>query len=96
MTTDDFTKISFNAIPRAVTAMELAADNAGLTRTDTLNRAIQLYAAVTGRPLWTALLIVWRERANLRRFAAEDARARLAAGSTEVRQAHTEETPDAR
>jgi hypothetical protein len=69
----ELTKVSFNAIPRAVTAMELAATNAGLSRTDTLNRAIQLYAAVTRRPLWTALRIVCRERATLRQFAAEDA-----------------------
>ena len=68
---DDFTEISFNAVPRAITAMELAAENAGLSRTDTLNRAIQLYAAITRRPLWTALRIVWRERATVRRFAAE-------------------------
>lgn len=79
MTTDQqLTKVSFSAIPRAVAAMELTAEYAGLSRTDTLNRAIQLYAAIIGLSPWQALLLVWRERATLRRFAIEDA-VRLAA-----------------
>jgi hypothetical protein len=73
VTTDpQLTKVSFNALPRTVTAMDLAADAAGLSRTDTLNRAIQLYAATAHGSLWTAIRIIRLERATLRRFAAED------------------------
>ena len=75
-TTDETlpTKVSFNACDRAVTAMELAAEATGLSRTDTLNRAIQLYATIVHLGPWAAARVVWRERAILRRFAAEDAR----------------------
>lgn len=38
------TKISLNMIPRAVAAIEQAADITGDSRTDVINRAVQLYA----------------------------------------------------
>jgi len=44
--TEPITKVSFNAIPTAVRAIEIAAELTGDTRTDTINRAVQLYAFV--------------------------------------------------
>ena len=63
------TKITFNAIPNAMTALNGAADHAKLNRTDTLNRAIQFYAALTRGSLWRAFRLLLVERANVRRFA---------------------------
>lgn len=74
---DEPIKVSFNALPRAVTAMDRAAANTGLTRTDALNRAIQLYAAITGLGFWASVRLVWREMNTLRQFAAEDAKESL-------------------
>lgn len=65
---DDLTKITFNAVPRAVTALSLAANNAGLNRTDTLNRAIQVYSGLTRFGLWKAIRVLLAERATVRRF----------------------------
>jgi hypothetical protein len=66
---DNLTKVSFNAVPRAVTALEVVAEHAQLSRTDTLNRAIQAYAGITRMSLWQAFRLVLAERAALRRFA---------------------------
>lgn len=46
MTSNDLTKLSFNAVPRAMAALELASERTGDNRTDTANRALQLYAAI--------------------------------------------------
>jgi hypothetical protein len=40
----DLTKLTVNLVPRAVVAMEFGAALAGDTRTDTVNRALQVYA----------------------------------------------------
>jgi hypothetical protein len=42
--TRDLTKLTVNLVPEAVTALDWAAQLAGDTRTDTVNRALQLYA----------------------------------------------------
>lgn len=65
------TKVSFNAVPNAMTALGVAADNAGLSRTDTLNRAVQTYAGMTTFGLWRAIRLLLSERKAVRRFAAE-------------------------
>lgn len=41
------TKVSVNFVPRAVDALNAAAERNRDTRTDTLNRAIQVYDVVT-------------------------------------------------
>jgi hypothetical protein len=71
MKDEDLTKVSFNANSKSMTALETAADNAGLNRTDTLNRAVQIYAMVTTSSLWHAFAVLMAERSNVRRFAAE-------------------------
>jgi hypothetical protein len=43
MTTEALTKITAYMTPDAMTALESAADRLGLSRTDTLNRAVQAY-----------------------------------------------------
>jgi len=40
----ELTKVSANFVPRAVAALDLASEITGDTRTDVLNRAIQVYA----------------------------------------------------
>lgn len=40
------TKISFNATARTVAAMDYAAERHGISATDVLNRAMQLYAGL--------------------------------------------------
>jgi hypothetical protein len=40
------TKVSVNFTARSVIALDAAAANTGESRTDTINRAVQLYAAV--------------------------------------------------
>lgn len=67
--TDELTKLSFNAHTRTMTALETTADYANLSRTDTLNRAIQVYADITRFSLWQALRVLLSERAVVRRFA---------------------------
>lgn len=69
--TDNLIKVSFNATGRAVAALQSAADHANLSRTDTLNRAVQVYAGITRLSLWQAIRLVLAERATVRRFAAE-------------------------
>jgi hypothetical protein len=54
-----------------MSALNLAADNSGLSRTDTLNRAVQVYAGITRLGLWSAVRMLLAERAAVRRFAAE-------------------------
>lgn len=70
----DLTKVSFNASPNAMTALNTAADHANLSRTDTLNRAVQVYAGLTRLSLWQAFRLLLAERATVRGFAAEDGR----------------------
>jgi hypothetical protein len=41
--TDDLTVLTVNLVPSAVDAMTAAAERCGDTRTDTVNRALQLY-----------------------------------------------------
>lgn len=45
--TSDLTKISFNATRKTVNALEAAAETDGFSRTDVLNRAVQVYEMVT-------------------------------------------------
>ncbi len=66
-TTTGPTKVSLNMPPRAVLAVELVAEGTGVSRTDTINRAVQFYAAVTGLRWWAAVGVLWRERRVLRR-----------------------------
>ncbi len=77
----EHTKVGFDATPRTVTALESTADRIGLSKTDTANRAIQLYAAVTGMGLLNAVRVLYGERLALRRIAAEE---RAARGEAEV------------
>lgn len=42
----DLTKVSVNMNRRAVTAYEITAELTGLSRTDVINRAVQVYALV--------------------------------------------------
>lgn len=42
----DLVRLTVNLIPRAYTAMVLASEITGDSRTDTINRAVQLYAYV--------------------------------------------------
>lgn len=67
----DLTKLAFNAVPRAMAALHVAADQAGLSRTETANRALQLYAALIGVSWWRAIQILFQERAQVRKFAAD-------------------------
>lgn len=46
MDTDNLTLLKVNLIPAAVDALDEAADLAGLSRTDVVNRALQAYAAL--------------------------------------------------
>lgn len=41
------TELTVNLVPAALTALERAADRMGDTQTETINRALQLYDAVT-------------------------------------------------
>lgn len=41
------TKVSANFIPRSITALDAAAERLGDTRTETLNRSVQLYDLIT-------------------------------------------------
>jgi hypothetical protein len=41
---DDFTKLTVNLVPDAVTALERAAEITGYTKTDSVNRALAVYA----------------------------------------------------
>lgn len=43
---DDLTKLTVNLVPRAVAALQAAAETTGDTRTDTVNRALQMYATL--------------------------------------------------
>jgi hypothetical protein len=43
----DLTKLTVNLIPAAVDALTAAAERCGHSRTDTVNRALQLYDVVT-------------------------------------------------
>lgn len=43
---EGFTKLSFNATERTVAALHAAADMLGLSKTDTANRALQIYASL--------------------------------------------------
>ncbi len=43
----NLTRLTINLIPRATAALHLASEISGDSRTDTMNRAIQLYAYVT-------------------------------------------------
>lgn len=65
------TKLSLYVIPHAMTALRVAADQTGLSRTDTANRALQVYATLIGVPWWRAIQVLFQERAQLRKFAAE-------------------------
>jgi hypothetical protein len=40
----DLTKLSVNLVPRALVALQLAAQTTGNSQTDTVNRALQIYA----------------------------------------------------
>jgi hypothetical protein len=42
------TKVSANLVPRAVAALDLASEITGDSRTDVLNRAVQVYAYLVG------------------------------------------------
>lgn len=68
---DDLTKVSFNAHPRAVTAINMAADHAQLPCTDILNRAVQVYAGIIELSWWAALRVLFAERVAVRRIAAK-------------------------
>lgn len=78
-TPTDLTKVSFNAMPRTVIALESAAERAGINRTDTLNRAVQVYAFAIGLSWWRVIWMLASERATVRRFATEAAAARKGA-----------------
>jgi hypothetical protein len=73
---NDLVKISFNAVPRTTIALDSAAANSGLNRTDTLNRAVQIYSGITCLKFWDAFRLLLAERAAVRRFASESARKR--------------------
>lgn len=68
---EGLTKVSFNAIPKTMAALEVASDRASISRTDTLNRAVLIYEATTGLSWWRAVWLLFIERATVRRFAAE-------------------------
>jgi hypothetical protein len=40
----DLTKVTFNAVPKTVVCLEGITETSGDTRTDVLNRAVQVYA----------------------------------------------------
>ncbi len=42
----DLTKLTVNLVPRSVTSLAFAAAASGDTRTDTVNRALQMYALI--------------------------------------------------
>lgn len=48
VSTGDLTRLTVNLTPRAAEALDRTADRLGDTKTDTVNRALQLYALVTG------------------------------------------------
>jgi hypothetical protein len=66
----DLPKVRFYAAPRTMTALTVLTGRTGLTNTDTLNRATQAYASLTGLPLWQAVRVLLFERAAVRRLAA--------------------------
>lgn len=47
---DELTKLTVNLIPRSVAALDAAALTTGDSRSDVVNRALQLYAATVSRP----------------------------------------------
>lgn len=46
----DLTKVTVNLIPEAWRAIEAASDRSGLTNTEVINRAVQLYEVIN-RPI---------------------------------------------
>lgn len=66
---NDMTKLSFNAVPRTMTALNLTTDHTGVSNTDILNRAVQAYAGLTRMSLWQAFRALLIERAAVRRLA---------------------------
>jgi hypothetical protein len=46
MTDLDLTRLTVNLTPRSVKALHVAAEMTELSRTDTVNRALQIYAAM--------------------------------------------------
>lgn len=53
----DLTKLTVNLVPAAADALVTAAGRTRLTRTDTVNRALQVYALLTGMALGELLTI---------------------------------------
>lgn len=47
MTSTDLVKVSADFTPKSVAALEAAAEMAGNNQTDTINRAVQIYAYLT-------------------------------------------------
>lgn len=69
MAEPELTKISYNATPRTLAAVELVSDRSGLTKTEAANRGLQIYAALMYRHWWSAVKILRRERKDLHALA---------------------------
>jgi hypothetical protein len=65
----DLTKVSFNAVPKTLTALQSVVDRSVLNNTETLNRAAQAYAGLMGLSTWGAIRALLIERASFRRYA---------------------------
>lgn len=61
MSESELTKLTVNMTPTAMDALNETADRLGDTRTETLNRAIQLYAHVTALDVGVSVTYAVRE-----------------------------------
>lgn len=65
----ELTKMTVNLIPKSVEALDLAATLTGDTRTDIVNRAIQLYAEIHSAAVAFDVVITFRTGARQRAVA---------------------------
>lgn len=65
---NNITKLSLNMCPRAMTAIEVAADLTGDSQTDVVNRAVQLYALHAKTVAEGGRFVVQDRDRNLRPF----------------------------
>lgn len=54
------TRTTVNLVPKAVKALNAASERTGDSRTDTINRAIQLYDMITGHVADGRKILVWQ------------------------------------